>query len=589
MEAIVCRRVVALFSLVLLGACGGGGGGSVPAPAPNASVPPAPGPAPAPSPAPAPAPVPSPAPSPAPAPAPPPPAGSVVIDIDATANVHAISPLVYGVCAFGNVAATLAALNAPINRHGGNATSQYNWQQNASNRAQDWYFESLDEGSPNAGQSVIDLVTANRQSNAQSMVTIPMVGWVAKLGPNRGKLASYSIAKYGAQQDADWQWFADAGNGVRANGSEITTNDPNDADVPSDAAFQRGFVQLLTSRFGTAANLGVRYYVMDNEWSIWHSTHRNVHAQGAGLDEVYAKFVAHAAMVKSVDPQAQVVGPEEWGWTGYLLSGKDMQAGNWSNPADKAAHGGMDAMPWLLKQLKAYEAANGQRLLDVFSLHYYPQGGEYSDDTSTAMQLRRNRSTRSLWDVNYVDETWIADKVQLVPRMKSWVQQWYPGTKIAITEYSWGADGHISGAIAQADALGILGREGVDIANRWTAPDSATPTFKAMQMYRNYDGAKSAFGETSVAAATPDPDTLSAFAATRGSDGALTVMVINKALANTATVSLQLRHYGSGSGTAQRWQLTKSNSITKLGAVSYGASHLDDTVPAQSVTLYVVK
>ena len=100
------------------------------------------------------------------------------------------------------------------------------------------------------------------------------------------------------------------------------------------------------------------------------------------------------------------------------------------------------------------------RLLDVFTVHYYPQGGEFSDDVSSAMQLRRNRSTRSLWDPNYVDETWINDKVQLIPRLTGWVNTYYPGTLIGITEYNWGAESHINGATTQADIYGIFGREG---------------------------------------------------------------------------------------------------------------------------------
>ena len=50
-----------------------------------------------------------------------------------------------------------------------------------------------------------------------------------------------------------------------------------------------------------------------------------------------------------------------------------------------------------------------------------------------------------------------------------------PNTPIGRTEYNWGAENHISGATAQADVLGILGREGVDIANRWVTPASSTP------------------------------------------------------------------------------------------------------------------
>ena len=138
------------------------------------------------------------------------------------------------------------------------------------------------------------------------------------------------------------------------------------------------------------------------------------------------------------------MGPEEWGWIGLLL----LRATTRSTAATRLlvlrarrdANGGMDYMPWLLAQMRQHEQTTGNRLLDVFTLHYYPQGGEFGDDTSTAMQQRRNRSTRSLWDPNYTDETWIGDKVRLIPRMKEWVNAYYPGLETGITEYNWGAD-----------------------------------------------------------------------------------------------------------------------------------------------------
>ncbi len=176
------------------------------------------------------------------------------------------------------------------------------------------------------------------------------------------------------------------------------------------------------------------------------------------------------------------------------------------------------------------------------------------------MQLRRNRSTRSLWDPNYVDETWINDRVQLVPRLRNWAGTYYPGTLTGITEYNWGAEGHINGATTQADIYGIFGREGLDMAARWTTPAASTPTFKAMKMYRNYDGQKSAFGETSVRAAVPNPDNLSAFAALRASDGALTLMVVSKVLSGTTPVNINLANFAPGRA-AQVWQLTASNAI----------------------------
>ena len=72
------------------------------------------------------------------------------------------------------------------------------------------------------------------------------------------------------------------------------------------------------------------------------------------------------------------------------------------------------------------------------------------------MQQRRNRSTRSLGDPTYVDETWINDRVQLIPRLRTWANTYYyPGTPIGITEYNWGAEDHINGATTRADIYGI--------------------------------------------------------------------------------------------------------------------------------------
>jgi hypothetical protein len=279
----------------------------------------------------------------------------------------------------------------------------------------------------------------------------------------------------------------------------------------------------------------VRYYILDNEPSLWHSTHRDVYPTGATMEQVRDALVAYSGTIKSIDPGALVVGPEEWGWSGYLFSGYDQQYGSqhgWSYLPDRVAHGGADYLPWLLQALKARSDLDGRKVLDIFTVHYYPQGGEFSSDVSMAMQQRRNRSTRSLWDPAYTDETWINDRVQLIPRLRSWVNSsYYPGTPVGITEYNWGAESHINGATTQADIFGIFGREGLDYGARWTTPDAATPTYKAMRLFRNYDGNHSTFGDISVQAlSSANADNLSVFAAQRSTDGAVTVMIVAKAL-----------------------------------------------------------
>ncbi|HKA08238.1 MAG TPA: PA14 domain-containing protein, partial [Gemmataceae bacterium] len=325
------------------------------------------------------------------------------------------------------------------------------------------------------------------------------------------------------------------------------------------------------------------------------------HPAGDTLPELRDRIIAYASMVKSLDPNAKILGFEEWGWTNYFISGADAAAQNWG-----ATYNGLNAQAWLLDQMRQYDAAHGTRLVDYFTLHFYPQGGQFSDDVSNSMQLLRNRSTRSLWDPNYVDESWIAStginggKVNLINMMKNWVNTYYPSTKLGITEYNWGAEGHMNGATTQADIWGIFGREGLDLANRWTTPATGSPTYLAMKMYRNYDGSDSSFGNTSVSATVANPDQVSAFASIRSSDGALTIMVVNKNLfdpANssaTTPLTINLSNFNFGSSASQ-WQLAAINptdqanaAITHLSDVSVTGNSLTVNVPMQSVTLFVI-
>jgi PKD repeat protein len=516
---------------------------------------------------------------------------AVTITVDAGANRRTINPAIYGV-AYATTA-QLQDLNAPLHRYGGNNTSRYNWELNADNRGADWYFESIAESSATPGQRGDDFVLNSRAGGAVPMVTVPIIEYVAKLGASRSKLASFDSRVYGAQDDCDWQWFPQACNGMKG-GQAVIGNNPLDANVLNSTTLQAAWVSHFVQRFGRAADGGLKYYILDNEYSIWHSTHRDVWPTGARMEQVRDAMTAYSGAIKNVDPSALVAGPEEWGWSGYIFSGYDQQYGSrngWSFLPDRAAHGGMDYLPWLLRELKTRSDIDQRRVIDVFTVHYYPQGGEFwpQDDVSTAMQLRRNRSTRSLWDPAYTDETWINDKVQLIPRLRNWVSTYYyPDTPVGITEYNWGAESHINGATAQADIYGIFGREGLDFGARWTTPAATTPTYKAMKMYRNYDGNRSTFGDTSVrAASTGNADNLSVFAGQRSGDGALTVMVISKVLSGSTTLTMNLANFAPAAA-AQVWQLTASNNITRLADVAVSGGGFVTSVPAQSVTLFVV-
>jgi hypothetical protein len=520
------------------------------------------------------------------------------VGVDAAANVHAIDPNVYG-SAFAT-AAQIADLRLPLNRNGGNASDTYSLAQDATNHGSDWYFESIALGAGN-GQGMDSFVSATKAGGAQPSVTLNLFDWAAKLGANRSLLGSFGVSKYGPQQSTDPFW-PNWGNGLHADGTDVTGNDPNDAYVANSPAAQQAWVQHLIGTFGNSQNGGVKYYSLGNEPGLWNSTHRDIHPAGDTLPELRDRIIAAASAVKASDPGAKILGPEEWGWTNYFISGADAAAQNWG-----ATYGGLNAEAWLLDQLRQHDAATGQRLLDYFTLHFYPQAGQFSDDVSTNMRLLRNRSTRSLWDPNYVDESWIGStginggKVNLINLMKGWVNTYYPGTKLGLTEYNWGAEGDMNGATTQADIWGIFGREGLDLADRWTTPATGSPTYLAMKMFRNYDGNGSAFGNTSVRASVGNPDQVDAFASARSSDGALTVMVVNKNLfdpANpsaTTPVTLSLSNCPAGA-TAGRWQLAAVDPSNQAGAaishladVAVSGNGLSVTVPMESVTLFVIR
>lgn len=526
---------------------------------------------------------------------------ATVVQVDAGAGRHPINPNIYGI-AYGD-AHDMAALNAPLNRWGGNATSRYNWQIDAHSAGSDWYFETYSDGNGAPGGSADAFVATTRSAHngAQPMVTIPMIDYLANLGLGRTTLAGFSVGKYGPQTATD-PWNSDAGNGVSVTtGKNITGNNPLDTGVENSPLIQQAWVQHFVGTFGPASGAtGIRYYLLDNEPSLWHATHRDVHPDPATYDEIFNKIVTYATAIRAADPTAKIAGPEEWSWWAMYFSGFDQAHGAQAASSDYNTNNQTYYYPWLLQKLNAHRQQTGTQLIDILTVHGYNATPDGKDD-SPAAQLVRSRETRILWDPNFPDPSWYGDIgingriLNWIPTLKSMVNQYCPGLLIGITEYNWGDEANLNGATTQADVLGIYGREGVDLATRWTvAKDTSTTpvtyhvTYLASQIYRNYDGANSTFGDTSVSAVVDNPDKLSAFAAVRASDGALTVMVINKQTGSTP-VTLNLANFTAG-GAAQAWQINSATqtAIARLADVGVSSNAIAATVPSQSITLFVV-
>jgi hypothetical protein len=528
------------------------------------------------------------------------------LSVDAGAKGHPISPLIYGMNGYQLDNSVAARIKLPVDRWGGDGATRYNYLLDVSNAANDWYFET----SPNDNQKYPDVSAFNSQADRDrstktlSIGTVPLIGWTTQ----RVKACSYPVAKYPEQKQIE-PYSKSCGNGVLPDGKEITTADPNDTSVPIDESFAGGWVKYLVKRYGTAAHGGIWMYELDNEPEFWSATHKDVHPATLTYDELTKKGLSYAAAIKAADPTALVAGPVISFFDSYFYSWADNESG-WhtgpcycynGNPTDRMGHGNVPVLEYYLGQFKAYEAAHGTRLLDYLDLHgyYAAKDANFAPAGDTAMQQARLESTRSMWDPTFVDsgqtEPEVRDKsakpvaVMLIPRMRAWVAKAYPGTKTALTEYNWGGQEHINGALAQADVLGIFGREGLDMATIWGPPDPVkqVPGLMAYELYRNYDGAGSMFGDVSVTAGSADQGKLSIYAAKRTSDGALTLMVLNKTFGDLRS-SVAVGQAG-GASVAKRFVYSNANlgAIVAEPEVRLKEGAVTMMFPAASVTLLV--
>jgi len=519
---------------------------------------------------------------------------SVHVTVDVLTDRHPISPYVYG-GAYPTNAATITDSGLSVVRWGGNATSTYNWQTQTNNADNDYFFEDFgytEIGDSGSSQFIQDVKTAG----GNPLMTMVMLPWVAKTAENNNGHWSFSVAKYGAQCSVD-PYNTDAGDGLKTDCSTALTADPNDAYVPlldqpgtSDPAgsiYRNQWAAAMATAFGSAPH----FYDMDNEIDIWGSTHFDIHPAPSGYDELLNTYLTEARGLKTWDPAAIRLGPVSCCWWFYW---------NGENNNDKAAHGGDDFLPWWLNGVHWQDQIAGTRSLDVFDIHAYPDTPDTSSFTTAQKQALAVRIFRDYWDPTYVSESssinqpW-ATQIQpnktipfRIPRMRALVNTIYPGTPLSVTE--WSAEivsaSDFSTALGDADAYGILGRERVYLASRWTAPVSTNPNYLTLKLFTNYDGAHHGFGTTSVSDTNDaNPSLFSSYAALNSTGTAMTLLVLNKDPQNTVTTQFALNGFTPGN------VVTYTVAATAPTAITASSSHAWSSVISfapYSATLLVI-
>jgi hypothetical protein len=491
-----------------------------------------------------------------------------VVTIDA-GDVRAISPYIYGANS-----PDWARMGVPFTlaRMGGNRLTAYNWENNASNAGADWHNQNDDfmGRTDEAGRAVRDFLEGTQSHGAAAIVTVQTIGHVAadKNPPGDVNLTPDYLNRRFVKSYA------------RKPGAHFTY--PPDA---SDHAVYEDEQVWWLEKIKSAAT--PVWYMLDNEPDIWASTHARIETTKPGYADIIANNIEYGSAIKDVAPRALVFGPADYGWNGFRT---------FQNAPDAD---GRDFLNVYLDAMKAEEAKEGRRVLDVLDVHWYPEarGGGVritdSAENNAALEAARVQAPRSLWDPAYVEDSWIAQSlggrpIDLLGRIFQQIAAHYPGTKFSISEYNFGGGTHASGLVAQADALGIFGRYGVFAACNWGISARDTAMLAGFKAYLDYDGNGGKFGSVGLGVSGERAAENSVYAALDAVNGkTLTVVAINKTAA-AQPLRLALKNFAAKTARAfTREDGAYEQPVESAAAVSTGEVSL--TMPGESVTTVLIE
>ncbi|MBR3761072.1 MAG: glycoside hydrolase [Ruminococcus sp.] len=453
------------------------------------------------------------------------------INIDLSAEKKAISPYIYGVNQYGN---DLSKVSATSIRQGGNRMTAYNWENNASNAGSDWKHSSdnnLSNSDEPADCAMQLSKEAERNGASYKFTTLQLAGYVA--ADKNGTVTEAEAAP------------SDRWNEVVLSKGSTFDESP---DLTDGKVYMDEYVNYIINKLGDSSSpTGIQGYSLDNEPALWHHTHSRIHPERVTIDELAEKSIEMAAAVKKLDPEADIFGPALFGYSAFCSLADDDSSDEWEKiKAENNYHWYLDCY---LEQMKKAEEEHGIRLLDVLDIHYYPEAkgqcrvSECTNPTHTKCAEARMQSVRTLYEEGYIEDSWIGqwgkENLPMLPTIQESIDKYYPGTKLAITEYNFGGE-DLSATIAQAEALGCFADAGVYLATKWSSNDYQ---FAGINLYTNYDGNGSSFGDMLVPTKTDDVSLSSAYASIKGDDqGTVTAMITNKNLTNTENAVINLKN-----------------------------------------------
>jgi len=464
-------------------------------------------------------------------------AQNVQVSVDLQSNRKPVSPFIYGrnnSVSDDPTNPTSAATwqlykDAGLNfyrENGGNNLSKYNWRLKISSHP-DWYN--------NVYKHDWDFAAASLQQNipsAQGMWGFQLLGQVASNLNNNFNDWAYNQSQYWSGLG---QNLAGGGSLNPAGGSQALVN--GDTSLYLEHWNEDSTTGILNHWFGSGGQgldpSHLRYWNMDNEVEIWDGTHDDAMPVQLDAESFMQRFFAVAKKARALYPGIKLSGPvspNEWQW--YAWKGGQVV--------------GSDGVryPWLqffIKRLAEEQQRTGIRLLDVIDLHFYPGSSNASDivqyhrvffDSSYAYpEANGVHLVNGGWDNSIQIE-------DIFGRCQNWLNQYMgPGNGVTfgISETAVNLNNNPNAqAVWYGSTLGEFMKHGVEYFSPWNWEKGMWET---LHLYSRYNK------KNSISAVSGDELNVSAYATASDANDSMTVVLVNRSLTLSKTVTVNLSHF----------------------------------------------
>ena len=522
-------------------------------------------------------------------------AQEVTVNINAYVAKKSISPYLYG--KNNSLSDQSVGTNDPLTaaewqylrdlgitffrENGGNNATKYNWRRKLSSHP-DWYNNVYHH---DWDYSALSLQT--HIPSAQGMWAFQLAGKAAKTNGVNFNDWNYNHSQWwtGCRQNLC------GGGTVNPDGGETALVDGNPSLYLEDwnADSTTGILDHWFGSGGVGLNPAkIQYWSMDNEPEIWNGTHDDIWPDQPAAEEFMQQYFEVAKKARAKYPGIKLVAPvpaNEWQWY------------NWNG--NKVSYKGKEYV-WLeyfILRLAEEQQASGIRLIDVLDIHFYP--GETG--ASDIVQLHRvffdttyiypgangvKRSGSGSWDASLTRE-------YIFKRCNDWLIKYMGpdhGITFSVSETSIAKrDNPNLTASWYASMLGEFSRQGVEIFTPW---DWSTGMSEIVHLFSHFSQ------EYFIPATSSEELYVSAYPTTNYAGDTMTVFLVNRHLADTRNVDLNINGFTIKDGTCELYTLSglpsyetfvsHTSNALKQSEVQASQNHVNLTLAPLSVSALVI-